>query len=327
MLKIGNLELKNNVILAPMAGYTDLPFRLLVKEISGCGLVCSEMISSDGLVRKNKKTQDLLISSKAEKPVSCQLFGNNPDIMADAGMLLEEMWADIVDLNFGCPEPKVVRSGSGSALMKNPAMLFSIVTKVRKKIKIPLTVKIRSGWDEKNINAVMIAKGCEDCGADAVVVHPRTRSQFFCGHSDWQIIKDVKSKVKIPVIGSGDIKNICDAKDMTEMSGCDGVMIGRGAIGRPWFLKQIIHYLGTGEKIEEPSLDEKINILLKHIEYFCCLKSKDKAIFEIRKSISFYFKGMFHAKLWRKELMDMQKINDVKAYLDQIRVYEKSQPV
>jgi tRNA-dihydrouridine synthase B len=327
MLKIGNLELKNNVILAPMAGYTDLPLRLLVKEISGCGLVCSEMISSDGLVRKNKKTQGLLISSKVEKPVSCQLFGSDPDIMAEAGMLLEEMWADIVDLNFGCPEPKIVRSGNGSALMKNPALLFSIVTKVKKKIKIPLTVKIRSGWDEKNINAVMIAKGCEDCGADAVVVHPRTRSQFFYGHSDWQIIKDVKSKVKIPVIGSGDIKNIYDAKDMIEKSGCDGVMIGRGAIGRPWLLKQIIHYLETGEKIEDPTLSEKLDIMLKHIEYFCCYKSKDMAVFEIRKYVSYYLKGMLHAKLWRKELMDMKKINDVKAYLDQIRTYEKTQSV
>ena len=324
-MKIGDLKLKNNVILAPMAGYTDLPFRLLVKEISGCGLVCSEMISSEGLVRKNKKTQSLLISSKAEKPISCQLFGNDPDVMAEAGMFLEEMWADIVDLNFGCPEPKVVRPGSGAALMKDPERLFSIVEKVKKKIRIPLTVKIRSGWDEKNINAVTIAKGCEDCGADAIVVHPRTRSQFFYGHSDWQIIKDVKSKVKIPVIGNGDINKVSDAKEMIEKSGCDGVMIGRSAVGRPWFLKQVDYYLKTGEIIEEPSPLEKIDIMLKHIEYYCCYKSQDKAIYEMRKYISCYFKGMCQAKLWRKELMDMKKINDVKAYLSQIRTYEKTQ--
>ncbi|MEW6088292.1 MAG: tRNA dihydrouridine synthase DusB [bacterium] len=327
MLKIGNLELKNNIILAPMAGYTNLPFRLLVKEISGCGLVCSEMISSEGLVRKNKKTQDLLISAKEEKPVSFQIFGNNPDVMAEAGIFLEEMGADIVDLNFGCPEPKIVRAGGGSVLLKSPPLLFSIVSAVRKKIKIPLTVKIRSGWDENNINAVMVAKGCEDCGVDGIVIHPRTRSRFFYGHSDWRVIKDIKSEVKIPVIGNGDVAKVSDAEEMAEKTGCDGIMIGRGAVGRPWFLMQINHYLTTGKKIEDPDFCEKINIMLKHIEYLCYYKSKEKAIYEMRKYISFYFKGMFHAKIWRKELMDIKTINGVRHFLGQIKTYEKTQSV
>ncbi|MFH1288990.1 MAG: tRNA dihydrouridine synthase DusB [bacterium] len=318
MLKIGNLELKNNIILAPMAGYTDLPFRLLVKEISGCGLVCSEMISSEGLVRKNKKTQDLLISTKEERPVSFQIFGSNSDVMAEAGLFLEEMGADVIDLNFGCPEAKVVRSGSGSALLKDQELLFSIVRAIRKKVKIPLTIKIRSGWDAQNINAVVVAKKGEACGVDAVIIHPRTRSQFFYGHSDWQIIKDIKSEVKIPVIGSGDIENVSDAKDMMENSGCDGVMIGRGAIGQPWFLKQVRHYLETGEELEAPSLDERIRVMLKHIDYFCYYKNEHKAIYEMRKYIPSYFKGIPQIKSWRMELMNLKTINDVKSYLSSV---------
>ena len=262
-LTIGSVQLENNLILAPMAGVTDLPFRLLCKE-QGAALLCMEMVSAKGIYYNNKNTESLLAVDLKEKPVSLQLFGSDPAIMAAMAARIEERPFDILDINMGCPVPKVVNNGDGSALMKNPVLAGQIIEQTVKAIKKPVTVKIRKGFDEEHVNAVEMAHVAQESGAAAVAVHGRTREQFYSGKADWDIIRQVKEAVSIPVIGNGDILDARDVIAMREQTGCDGFMIGRGAQGNPWIFSQILHYFETGEIIGKPPLEEMIDTMLRH---------------------------------------------------------------
>ena len=255
-LKIGNVTLENNLILAPMAGVTDLPFRLLCKE-QGAGLICTEMISAKAIYFKNKNTETLMEIDERERPVSLQLFGSDPDLMAEIARQIEPRNFDILDINMGCPVPKVVNNGEGSALMKNPRLVHEIVSKVSKAIEKPLTIKIRKGFAEDCVNAVEIAKIAEDAGAAAVAVHGRTREQYYAGNADWDIIRKVKEAVSIPVIGNGDVDSPQKAEALVRETGCDGIMIGRAVQGNPWLFSQILHYQKTGELLPKPGMERK----------------------------------------------------------------------
>ena len=248
-LQIGNVKLENDLILGPMAGVSDLPFRLLCKE-QGAGLLCMEMVSAKGIMYNNKNTKFLLTIDERERPVSLQLFGSDPDIISEQAKRIEELPFDILDINMGCPVPKIVNNGDGSALMKNPLLAGEIIEKTARAIQKPVTVKIRKGFDEEHINAVEMAHIAQESGAAAIAVHGRTREQYYSGKADWEIIRKVKEAVKIPVIGNGDVWTPQDAIDMRKQTGCDGVMIGRGAQGNPWIFKQILHYEQTGELLE-----------------------------------------------------------------------------
>ncbi len=259
-LKIGNIELENQVITAPLAGVSNPAFRKVIKSFNP-GLICTEMTSDKALLYHNKKTLKMLEVSEDQQPVSLQLFGNDPGEMAKAAKLVcEHSTAKVLDLNMGCPVPKIVRQGSGCALMKDPEKAGEIVKAVKEVIDRPLTVKIRSGWDQESINAVEVAKALENAGADAITVHPRTRTQYYQGHSDWELIKEVKQAVKIPVIGNGDILTPYDAEKMLKDTGCDGVMIGRGMLGNPWLIAHTVHYLDTGEDLPGESVDERFRV-------------------------------------------------------------------
>ena len=262
-LQIGNVTLENNLILAPMAGVTDLPFRLLCKE-QGAGLLCMEMVSAKAILYKNKNTQELLTIDPRENPVSLQLFGSDPDIMGEIAKQIEERPFDILDINMGCPVPKVVNNGDGSALMKNPLLAGKIIEKVAGAIQKPVTVKIRKGFDDDHVNAVEMAYIAQESGAAAVAVHGRTREQYYSGKADWNIIRQVKEAVSIPVIGNGDILSAQDVIRMGEETGCDGFMIARGAEGNPWIFHQILHYFETGEMEAKPSFQEVTDMLLRH---------------------------------------------------------------
>ena len=262
-LKIGNVSLKNNLILAPMAGVTDLPFRLLCKE-QGAGLLCMEMVSAKAIYFNNKNTEELLTIDDREPPVSLQLFGSDPDIISEMAKKIENRPFSILDINMGCPVPKVAGNGEGSALMKNPKLVEEIVSKTAKAIKKPVTVKIRKGFDDEHINAVEIARIAESAGAAAVAVHGRTREQYYSGKADWDIIRQVKEAVKIPVIGNGDVTSPEAARQLVETTGCDGIMIGRGAQGNPWIFRQILHWMETGEEEPKPDLEEVKAMILRH---------------------------------------------------------------
>ena len=254
-LKIGNVELDSPVALAPMAGVTDLPFRILCRE-QGCGLMCTEMVSAKALLYKNRNTKPLLETKPEERPVAVQLFGSDPDIMSEMALMLEEGPYDIIDVNMGCPVPKIVNNGEGSALMKNPKLAGEILSAMTRKLKKPVTVKFRKGFNDESVNAVEFAKMAEQSGAAAVAVHGRTREQFYSGKADWDIIRQVKEAVRIPVIGNGDIFTPQDAGRMMEETGCDGVMVARGAKGNPWIFRRIDHYLKTGEVLPKPKPEE-----------------------------------------------------------------------
>jgi len=290
-LQIGKVKLENPVVLAPMAGVTDFAFRQLVKEF-GCGLICAEMVSSKGLIYNNDRTVEMLAIHPEERPISIQIFGSEPRIMAQAAKIVEESGADIIDINMGCPVPKVVKNQEGSALMKNPELAGRIVQAVVEAVKVPVTVKMRKGWNEQQVNAVELAEIVEKAGAAAVAVHGRTREQYYSGQADWEIIKKVKERVSIPVIGSGDVTTPQEAKKMLEETGCDGIMIGRGSLGNPWIFSRTIHYLETGELLPPPTAEERIATALRHLELLLQAKGEYIGTREMRKHAAWYTKGL-----------------------------------
>ncbi len=293
-MQIGNIKLKNPVILAPMAGVTDLPFRLLAKEMD-CGLVYSEMVSDKGLLYKNTHTLDMLKIDERERPVSMQIFGSEPVSMAKAAQFVEDAGTNIIDINMGCPTPKIIKNGSGAALMCQPELAYRIMVSVVEAVKVPVTVKIRKGWSQTTINAVQMAKLAEKAGVAAIAIHGRTREQFYSGEADWNIIREVKESVGIPVIGNGDIRTPHDAEKMLFETGCDGLMIGRGAQGNPWIFRQVSHYLKTGEILPPPTASERLALMLRHLDMLVEFKGEHLGIREMRRHGAWYTKGLHHS--------------------------------
>ena len=312
-MKIGNVEIENSLALGPMAGVTDLPFRLLCKE-QGCGILYSEMVSAKAILYKNKNTDVLLNIDKREHPVGIQLFGSDPDIMAEIGSRVAEGNCDFIDINMGCPVPKIVNNHEGSYLLTQPKLVEEILTKMVKAINKPVTVKTRKGFKDGESQAVEIAKIAESCGVAAVAVHGRTREQYYGGKADWDIIKAVKEAVKIPVIGNGDIFSPQDAKAMKEYTGCDGLMVGRAARGNPWIFKEINEFLKTGIVPEKPSAEEVKNMILKHASMLIEYKGEYTAVREMRKHIAWYTQGLPHsAELRRRcnEIVSWESLKEV----------------
>lgn len=299
-LKIGTVTLENPYILAPMAGVTDLPFRLLCRE-QGAGLLCMEMISAKALMYKNRNTRALLEIHPEEYPVSLQLFGSDPDIISEAARQIEELPFQILDINMGCPVPKVVKNGEGSALMNQPELVYQIISKTAAAIRKPVTVKIRKGFDDAHVNAVEIAKIAEAAGAAAVAVHGRTREQYYSGKADWETIRRIKEAVSVPVIGNGDVDSPERAEAMMKETGCDGVMIGRAVRGNPWIFREMRHYFETGELISRPSLAELREEILRHARWQIEKKGEYTGIREMRKHVAWYTAGMRHSAGIRRE--------------------------
>ena len=302
-MHIGNLILENNVILAPLAGITNLPFRLLAKE-AGCGLVCSEMISSHGLVYKSEKTFKMLDSTPEEKPLSIQLFGAKPDIMAEAAAIVESSGADVLDINFGCAVRKIIKTGSGAALMRMPELAESLLKAVRRSIRIPLTIKIRSGWDTSGEQALQISRIAEDCGVDAIAVHPRTAGQLFGGRADWSIIAAVKNAVSIPVIGNGDIWSAADAVRMLDETGCDGVMIGRKAIGNPFIFASVLARI-KGENHAEDDLGRRFDLMTRYLRASVEYIGEAHACRMMRSRLGWFTKGMHKSSQFREAIKQL----------------------
>lgn len=310
MIQIGNVALDNQLILAPMAGVSDLPFRLLCRE-KGAGLVCMEMVSAKAIYYNNKNTQELMEIHPSEKPVSLQLFGSDPVIISEMAKRIEDRPFDILDLNMGCPVPKVVNNGEGSALMKDPALVEKIITQTVKAIKKPVTIKIRKGFSEQTVNAVEIAKIAEGCGAAAVAVHGRTREQYYTGVADWDIIRQVKEAVSIPVFGNGDVTDALSAQAMLLETGCDGVMIGRAARGNPWIFSEIDHYLKTGEKAPAKTYEEVREVILRHAKMELEYKGEYTAVREMRKHIAWYTAGYPNSAALRREINTMESFEQL----------------
>jgi nifR3 family TIM-barrel protein len=325
MWKIGNVEIKNQIVLAPMAGISNTSYRKIIKEM-GAGLIYAEMVSDKAICFSNEKTFDLLKMDEKERPIAQQIFGSDKESFMEAAKIVEEkMHPDIIDINMGCPVPKVaVKAQAGSALLKDPDKVYEIVKAVVEAVKVPVTVKIRSGWDEKHINAVEIAKKCEEAGASAITVHARTRSQGYSGKADWNIIKEVKENVTIPVIGNGDVTTPELAKKMLDETKCDAVMIGRGVLGNPWLIKECVEYLEKGTIPTPPTNEEKINMMKRHYELLLEDKPEKVANLEIRAFILYYLKGMPKNKEIKNKICQSKStdemfniINDYLKYLEE----------
>ena len=313
-MKIKTVTTQNNVFLAPMAGVTDLPFRILCKE-QNCGMVYTEMVSAKGLQYDNEKTGMLLEVDEREHPVAAQLFGSDPDILSEMAKRVEQMPVDIIDINMGCPALKITRNGEGSALMKTPEKIGHIVYSVARAIHKPLTIKIRKGFNDEMINAVQVAKIAEEAGADALAIHGRTREQFYSGKADWNIIKQVKEAVSIPVIGNGDITRPEDAKRMMDETGCDAVMIGRGAQGNPWIFNRVAHYLETGEILPEPTIEERISLAIRHSKMILDLKGDYIGIRQMRTHLAWYLKGLPNSAEMRVKINKIEKYDELEKAL------------
>ena len=316
-LKIGDVVLGNNVILAPMAGVSDLPFRLLCKE-QGAGLLGMEMVSAKAIMYNSKNTEALMEIHPDEMPVSLQLFGSDADIISEMAKRIEDRPFSILDINMGCPVPKVVNNGEGSALMKNPALVREIVSKTVETVRKPVTVKIRKGFDGEHANAVEIAKAAEDAGAAAVAVHGRTREEFYSGKADWKIIAEVKKAVNIPVIGNGDVTDGESAKRMLEETGCDGVMIGRAARGNPWIFREVTAYLENGRKEPRPEAEEVKDVILRHAELQTRYKGEYIGIREMRKHIAWYTAGYPHSAKFRGRINEIEGMEELRKGIEEI---------
>lgn len=313
-MKIKTVTTQNNVFLAPMAGVTDLPFRILCKE-QNCGMVYTEMVSAKGLLYESEKTGSLLYVDEMEHPVAAQIFGSDPYILAKMAAKVECLPVDIIDINMGCPAPKITRNGEGSALMKTPEKIGEIIYQVAKAINKPLTIKIRKGFDDDMINAVEVAQIAQQAGVSAIAIHGRTREQFYSGKADWDIIKQVKKAVSVPIIGNGDIKSPQDAKDMIDYTGCDAVMIGRGAQGNPWIFKQTVHYLETGQMLPNPTVEERIQTALRHARMTLEYKGDYIGIREMRSHLAWYIKGLPNSSEMRVKLNKIENYDELQRVL------------
>lgn len=309
-MKIGNLNLDNRVFLSPMAGVTDLPFRLICKE-QDCGMLYTEMVNAKALCYDDQNTKKMLKIEEEEHPVAIQIFGSDPEYMGGAAKILNSYPNEILDINMGCPAPKVVKNGDGSALLKNPELAAKVLKVVVGNSEKPVTLKIRKGWDDTCINAVEIAKIAEDCGISAIAIHGRTREQYYSGKADWDIIRQVKENVSIPVIGNGDVFEVEDAINMLNQTNCDAIMIGRGAQGNPWIFKRINHYMQTGEILPEPTLEEKINTAKKHLKLAVEEHGEYVAVREMRKHIAWYLKGLRNSARVRDEINKIESYEEV----------------
>lgn len=314
-MNIGSIALENKTVMAPLAGITNLPFRLMVKD-AGCGLVCSEMVSSNGLVYKSEKTEQLLDSASGERPLSVQIFGSDPGIMAEAAAMVEESGADIIDINCGCSVRKVLKTGSGSALMRTPDKAEAIIKAVRAAVRIPFTIKIRSGWDRTYRQAHDMAKMAQDCGVDAIAVHPRTAVQGFGGVADWSLIADIKKELSIPVIGNGDIKVAEDAVRMLDETGCDGVMIGRAAMGNPMIFSQV-NALLAGKTYPKVDLDRHFEIMKAYLDVTVTYFGEKKACFMMRSRLAWFAKGLRGCSVFRRALAHLSSAEEAVRLMDE----------
>ena len=322
MWKIGNVEIKNRIVLAPMAGISNTSYRKIIKEM-GAGLIYAEMVSDKAIMYSNEKTFDLLKMSESERPIAQQIFGSDIESFVEAAKIIEEkMHPDIIDINMGCPVPKVaVRAQAGSALLKNPEKIYEIVKAVVNAVNVPVTVKIRSGWDEKSINAVEVAKVCEKAGASAIAIHGRTRSQGYSGKADWNIIKAVKESVAIPVIGNGDVTSAKLAREMLDYTGCDAVMIGRGVLGNPWLIKECVEFLENGKIPEEVNFLEKVEMMKKHYQLLLEDKNEKLALLEIRSFIIWYLKGMPKSKEIKNQICQSKTSEEMFNIIEQYKEF------
>ena len=316
-MKIGNVQLDNEVFLSPMAGVTDLPFRTICKE-KGCGMLYTEMINAKALCDDDENTKKMLRMDKDEHPVAVQIFGSDPEFMGKAAIIMNQYPNEILDINMGCPAPKVIKNGDGSALMRNPKLAAEVLTAVVKNSEKPVTLKIRKGWDDDSVNAVEIAKIAEECGISALAIHGRTREQFYSGKADWDIIAEIKQAINIPVIGNGDVFEVEDAVNMLEKTKCDAIMIGRGAQGNPWIFNRINHYMKTGEILPEPTLEEKITTAIRHMNLAVAEHGDYVAVREMRKHIGWYLKGLKNSAKYRDQI---NKITDYKEVIAMLEEY------
>ena len=322
-MKIGNVELTNRVFLAPMAGVTDMPFRVLCKE-QGCGLVYTEMVSAKGMHYNDQKSTQLTLLDEKEKPGAVQIFGSEPEILAEVAARLDKSDASIIDINMGCPAPKITKNGEGSALMRKPELVARIVKAVSSATQKPVTVKIRKGWDDTTINAIQIAQIAEENGACAVAVHGRTREQYYSGKADRDIIKQVKRAVSIPVIGNGDVVGPIEAKRLFEETGCDAIMVGRGAQGNPWIFNQINSYLEEGKIVQTPTAQEKIEMIIRHMNMLMEHKGERTGILEMRSHIAWYIKGLRDAAHTKQKIFTLTDKEEIFSVLQSFLIHQEN---